>query len=638
MLEEIRKKINDGTIDTSLIDNGNYFLMESKRAKFLISLTDTQNEDIKTTIDLGECENKIKDNITSSSSSQDNTNLYLFSVEIDNPNMNAPMTGFEVYYKSEDNELTNIDLDICKNMKINKSVSIIIPEENIDKYNSSSGYYNDICYTTTTEKGTDITLKDRRDEYINNNMAVCEDNCDFVAYDTTNGKATCSCPILVTLSHISNFKLDKDKFKSKFIDIENIANVQIMKCYQLLFSDKIKDNYGSFIILSLLFIGIISIFLFYFHGYNILKKTMKNIFDAINSGIKEKGIETQNINTEKENKENNEDKKLEQKKENKKDQTKKKKKKKKKKNKIQNQNQNNHPPKKKDKTNNNKNNNNDSIIITEINNNTKINKNEKPLIKISNYLDHIELTEANMNPDKKISFNNSMMKYNDTELNLLPYQEALNIDNRTYFQYYLSLLKTKHLLFFSFFNSNDYNSRIIKLNLFLFTFAVNYTINALFFNDSTMHKIYEDEGEFNFVYQIPQILYSCIISSFILILVKMLALSEKHVLKIKSSKNDEISKIYKSETRKINIKFICFFIVMIIFLMAFWYYVGCFCAVYKNTQIHLISDTLISFGTSLLYPFVLYLIPGIFRIKALKNKDKNKETMYNVSKIIQLCV
>ena len=72
--------------------------------------------------------------------------------------------------------------------------------------------------------------------------------------------------------------------------------------------------------------------------------------------------------------------------------------------------------------------------------------------------------------------------------------------------------------------------------------------------------------------------------------------------------------------------------------MAFWYYVGCFCAVYKNTQIHLISDTLISFGTSLLYPLVLCLLPGIFRIKALKNKEGNKETMYKISKIIQLCV
>ena len=116
----------------------------------------------------------------------------------------------------------------------------------------------------------------------------------------------------------------------------------------------------------------------------------------------------------------------------------------------------------------------------------------------------------------------------------------------------------------------------------------------------------------------------------------MLALSEKHVLKIKSSKNDEISKIYKSETRKINIKFICFFIVMIIFLMAFWYYVGCFCAVYKNTQIHLISDTLISFGTSLLYPFGIYLLPGFFRISALSDKGNEKECLYNLSKIAQM--
>ena len=42
-------------------------------------------------------------------------------------------------------------------------------KDNLDKLNSSRGYYNDICYTTTTEHGTDITLKDRRKEYINGN-------------------------------------------------------------------------------------------------------------------------------------------------------------------------------------------------------------------------------------------------------------------------------------------------------------------------------------------------------------------------------------------------------------------------------------------------------------------------------------
>ena len=230
------------------------------------------------------------------------------------------------------------------------------------------------------------------------------------------------------------------------------------------------------------------------------------------------------------------------------------------------------------------------------------------------------------------------MKYNDTELNLLSYKDALIFDKRTYLQYYISLLRTRHLLIFSFFNNKDYNSIIVKINVFFFTFAVNYTVNALFFNDSTMHKIYEDGGQFNFIYQIPQILYSCIISSILIMLVKLLAISEKNILKIKNSKEEELNKNFKSESGILNCKFLSFFIIIFILLCVFWYYVGCFCAVYKNTQIHLLTDTLISFATSLLYPLILYFLPGIFRIPSLKNIDKNKECNYKVSKIIQLFV
>ena len=39
-------------------------------------------------------------------------------------------------------------------------------KENIDKYNSSSGYYNDMCYITSSYYGTDISLKDRRNDFI----------------------------------------------------------------------------------------------------------------------------------------------------------------------------------------------------------------------------------------------------------------------------------------------------------------------------------------------------------------------------------------------------------------------------------------------------------------------------------------
>ena len=53
--------------------------------------------------------------------------------------------------------------------------------------------------------------------------------------------------------------------------------------------------------------------------------------------------------------------------------------------------------------------------------------------------------------------------YNDTELNSLSYKEALIIDKRNYFQYYLSLIKKKQILIFTFYITNDYNSIIIKI-------------------------------------------------------------------------------------------------------------------------------------------------------------------------------
>ena len=62
---------------------------------------------------------------------------------------------------------------------------------------------------------------------------------------------------------------------------------------------------------------------------------------------------------------------------------------------------------------------------------------------------------------------------------------------------------------------------------------MNITVNALFFNDSTMHKIYQDKGKFDFIYQIPQILYSTIITAVISLLIKFLALSEKNIIDIK---------------------------------------------------------------------------------------------------------
>ena len=91
------------------------------------------------------------------------------------------------------------------------------------------------------------------------------------------------------------------------------------------------------------------------------------------------------------------------------------------------------------------------------------------------------------NRDKK----EKIKKYIDEEINGASYKFAVQYDKRNYCRHYISLIKTQHNLICALFNNNDYNSGIIKINLFFIGFAIEYTVNALFYNDNTMHNIYK---------------------------------------------------------------------------------------------------------------------------------------------------
>ena len=122
------------------------------------------------------------------------------------------------------------------------------------------------------------------------------------------------------------------------------------------------------------------------------------------------------------------------------------------------------------------------------------------------------------------------MKYKDDELNNLPYHLAKQFDKRTYCKYYISLLKLNHDFIFTFFGTNDYNSKIIKIDLFFIGFSMFYTINALFYDEDTMHNIYENKGSFDFIYQLPKDIYSSLISMVLNTFLKVLALSNDEIL------------------------------------------------------------------------------------------------------------
>ena len=153
-----------------------------------------------------------------------------------------------------------------------------------------------------------------------------------------------------------------------------------------------------------------------------------------------------------------------------------------------------------------------------------------------------------------------------------------------------------------------------------------------------MGKINQDRGAFNFLYNLPQIIYSSIISAIINIIIKALTITENNFIEFrhKSKKENKDTLLISAANikKKLKIKFVIFFFLDLIFLGCFWIYLSCFSAVYRNTQIHLIKDTVISFGTSFISPIFTSLLPGLFRIPSLKNK--NRKILYSISQIVQL--
>ena len=135
-------------------------------------------------IDLDGCEGKLR----SIYEINKDIPLLIFKVDYYKNDSLIPIIEYEIYNPKN---LSILDLSYCINNN-NNTINIFIPvsidEKVLFKYDPNSDYYTNSCYSYTTENGTDIILKDRQKEYINNNMRVCEKKCKFIKYDQITNK------------------------------------------------------------------------------------------------------------------------------------------------------------------------------------------------------------------------------------------------------------------------------------------------------------------------------------------------------------------------------------------------------------------------------------------------------------------
>ena len=259
-------------------------------------------------------------------------------------------------------------------------------------------------------------------------------------------------------------KIDKNKLLDNFKNLKNIVNIKLLKCFKVLFTKiGLSTNIGFYIFISLIIFHTIVLILFYHKKLYLLIDKIKSLMNAIKILKAKKGEkkeEAKNGGTYYVNEIIVDDGNVRIRRRRKSVNRKKYKVIQKEKEIVFNSNNENSG----NRINN---------IITDGNNK----------MEIKNYLKNDEI--------KKLE---SILNYTEDELNDLSYDLALKNDKRTYWQFYFSLIKTKHEFIYAFLFNKDYNSKIIKIDLFVFGFGLNYAINGLFFNDDTMHNVYENKG------------------------------------------------------------------------------------------------------------------------------------------------
>ena len=223
------------------------------------------------TINLGDCERILKEKYKI----DENETLIIFKIDYNVTGLLIPIIGYEVYHPKNKSKL---DLSYCEESSINYNIPITINEDNLFKYDPYSEYYLDECNTYTSENGTDILLNDRKEEFNDKNMSLCENICEYAGYDLDNKKALCQCGIRYKEFILSEIDKQNDLLANNFTTDKSTSNIRPMKCYELLFSKEgLLTNIGSYILLFIIALHILSIFIFYKCGYYIIDNHIQDI-------------------------------------------------------------------------------------------------------------------------------------------------------------------------------------------------------------------------------------------------------------------------------------------------------------------------------------------------------------------------
>ena len=528
----------------------------------------------------------------------------------------------------------------------------------IDLFDPYSDFFNDICFKFTSEKGSDVTLESRVEDYYQN-ITLCDEkeNSHYLGYNYSEDN-----DIITYRCAFGFYKSENEKSSNlDLIDSEiktyvSVSNLKVITCYKKLLNlkDLIK-NYGGSICILVIIIQFICFLLFCFLGIKYIKKQLEDLFTLGNEIIRRKSLLTENHLTIENDSKDHFNNFIQEKSP-----------------KLQNQEKPvSNPPKNKEISENkdneiqkensieaNKINRQETsgdikVEIKEENNNEekKATNERKDIIEDKDFRNKVldnKLSssvikkskgqfdkETNIDLDMK-SESSQLYDYESDELNELPFDKALKKDKRNFCVYYCNILAVSHIILNLFFRQSDYNLFVVKLGLLFMTFPINLTFNSFFFTNEKIKINYVKSVEdiSTFWSNISNTVYSSILSSTFLIILKFISLTHNSIRALRKMKNVELAK-KKSVCllRCIKLRIFIYYILSFAFLIIFGFYVLCFCAIFENTQLILVRSTFTSWLISLLYPFIICFITSLFRSLSFTCESK---CLYIVKQLLQM--
>ena len=598
----------------------------------------------KTFVEFDKCEQRLRGTFNISNSST----FTFFQMEIKNEDNNA--LYYQIKYTVYDEDLNELDLSICEDIetqihyaiKSNSKLDLLkisdYQKMGIDILNINDDFFTNLCHAFSSSN-SDMILEDRI-KYIFQNYSLCEEGCSYNKLNIVTRSIACDCKIQGNISTVTNplvFDIGKE---TSFFD----SNIGVSRCYNLVFSLNNKSNNIGFIIFCILIIiYIIAIFVQIIKGIKKVSDFLYN--EMINYGYIVQGhykffekkentkIEFSSIiGIKKINEKFDEGIQSEEK-------TKKSKEWKNKKNKKMNSIKITH----------------EGTLIKEnekyltkfnFNSTTKIKKIKKRKKKRDDDYDDNNFGIIKINIDSEHNGKKYYPKNSNQSLLNYTFDEAVKYDKRNILRVFYIYLLSKQIIFRTFFQKSPLELFPLKLTLFIFMLSCDLALNALFyFNDNISKKYHYAKNIFLFAFSdnLTIIIYSTLISYFVLTLLSKLSNSSSTIRNIFRAEEEKIkivkNYITKEETKRnifnevertlkyFKMKIFILLTIETILILLFWYLVTAFCSVYSSTQTSWLLDTFLS----ILSRFIIEFLFGLFFAKSYRiSVVSDIETFYKL--------